>query len=88
MTRLCFEPQTRIVGCKSLDGAQKLAQLLTERFTGDPQIREHITFHSIIETDAKVSVHAGFPVNDAGRLLLREAVEEFRTRFARGSSGA
>ncbi len=78
---ITFQPESHVASCKSLSGAQKLVSFLTERFTGNPQIVENITFCSIIETSGKVSVHASIRVNETGRNMFKEAVVEFKAQF-------
>jgi hypothetical protein len=76
-----FKPASRVVGCKTLHGAQKLATFLTEKFTGNPRFTQNIFFRSIIETSNKVSVHASIQINEAGHQLFKEAIAEFKAQF-------
>ncbi len=78
---ISFYPESRITPVKTLDGAQKFVDFLTRKFTGNPTIKNYITFRSIIETDGQVSVYANIPVNKAGHELFKEAITEFKAQY-------
>lgn len=76
-----FQPESHVASCKTLGGAQQLVKFLTDKFTGNPQITEHIVFRSIIETSGKVSVHSSIPVNETGRQMFKMALLEFKAQL-------
>jgi hypothetical protein len=75
-----FQPESHVAGCRTLDGAQQLVTFLTEKFTGNPNIREKISFYSVIETSGKVSVHSNIAINETGHSLFKAAIAEFKAQ--------
>ena len=75
---LYFRPESFVASCKSIEGAAKLVRFMQERFiTGRSIYRVSYKFHTVIETNEKISVHCNYCFDERVRQEFKGAIAEF-----------